>query len=499
MSYKNQIVRSSVIIGGSAFLNILIGLVRTKVVALVLGPVGVGLMGLLNNLIGAASNVAALGIGNVGVRQVANAAAQSDPKYLAAARRALFWGTLMLAVLGGIAFWIIKDLLAINVLKNAGFGRDVGWLAVGVGLNVVAGSQVALLNGMRRIADLAWISVLSALLASLLGIPVLIIWGDRGLVAYLLFSSAASVLVAYFYVANLPKINSGPTPLRMLIEQWSVLSHLGVAIMLTALTSSIAHLTVRSLIQTELGYAALGYFEAAWMISMTYVGFVLKAMGTDYYPTLTAIIHDHLAVRRLANEQAEVVLLLAGPVLLAMAGLAPWVIELLYSSQFEAAVAVLRWQVLGDVFKIASFPLAYIILAEGNGRKFMLVEMSVTAVFVVTVWVGLPFLGLKATGIAFLLMYMVHFFIVYFLAYKCIQFRWAAEVWRIFLLLLIATIVIVSISSINIIASGFIGVIFSIIFAVIALKRLSYLTQSEKNFFIITINKFSRMFGRVEK
>ena len=76
---------------------------------------------------------------------------------------------------------------------------------------------------------------------------------------------------------------------------------------------------------------------------MTYIGFVLQAMSVDYYPRLAAAIADHDAVNRMVNEQTEVALLLAGPVLLAMLGLAPWVIDVLYSPQFSEAAAILRW------------------------------------------------------------------------------------------------------------------------------------------------------------
>ena len=69
------------------------------------------------------------------------------------------------------------------------------------------------------------------------------------------------------------------------------------------------------MIQQKLSAESLGYFQAAWAISMTYIGFVLSAMGTDYYPRLTQTIHDRIKVNRLVNEQTEVAILLAGPVL----------------------------------------------------------------------------------------------------------------------------------------------------------------------------------------
>ncbi|MEO5623615.1 MAG: glycosyltransferase, partial [Dokdonella sp.] len=187
-------------------------------------------------------------------------------------------------------------------------------------------------------------------------------------------------------------------------------------------------LLVRTLVQRQLGVEALGHFQAAWAISMTYIGFVLTAMSTDYYPRLTAAIRDHAAVNRMVNEQTEIVLLLAGPVFVAMIGLAPWVIELLYSSRFAEAATILRWQVLGDILKVASWPLGFIILAAGDGRTFVLTESLSIATFAILTWLGLPILGIKATGIAFLGMYVVLLPVVYWIARSKTGFAWQRRV-----------------------------------------------------------------------
>ena len=68
-SYR-QILRSSSIIGGASVINIVVGLLRIKVAAVLFGPSGVGLIGLLTNLASTASAVAGLGFGNVGTRQI---------------------------------------------------------------------------------------------------------------------------------------------------------------------------------------------------------------------------------------------------------------------------------------------------------------------------------------------------------------------------------------------------------------------------------------------
>ena len=426
-SYK-QILRSSSIIGGASVIGILVGLLRTKVAAVVLGPGGVGLIGLLQALMATAATVSALGFGTVGTRQIAEAVGEDDAAAVTAARRALFWGTLGLASLGAFVFWCLRDMLAVRVLGNAQHGTAVGWLAIGVGLTVASGSQGALLNGLRRIGDMARISVSSALLSTIIGVISLWLWGERGVIVFVLAGPLASFVLGHWYVSRLSKIEGPHTPLPLLIEQWKILAQLGAAFMLAGSIMALGQLAVRVLIQQELGVEALGQFQAAWMISMTHIGFVLGAMSADYYPRLTAVIKNPTAANRLVNEQTEVALLLAGPVLIAMLGLAPWVIYLLYSREFTAAADVLRWQVLGDILKVASWPLGFVLLAAGAGRTFMLTELLAIAVFVALTWLGMPLLGIEASGIAFVGMYLAYLPLVFVLARVRTGFAWQPRV-----------------------------------------------------------------------
>ena len=482
-SYR-QILRSTSIIGGASVINILISLVRVKVAAVLLGPAGVGLIGMFSNLMATAANVASLGMGTVGTRQIAAANAQQDAQAVAVARRALFWGTLVMAVVGSLIFWLLRGVLATHVLADSALSNQVGWLALGVGLTLAAGSQGALLNGLRQIGDLARISVYTAVLATTLGVGALLLWSERGLLVYLLVTPVCSFLVGYLYVARLPKVQALPTPLRELTQQWIALARLGMAFMLAGLAVTVGQLAVRTLVQRQLGAEALGLFEASWVISMTYIGLVLRAMGTDYYPRLTSIIHDHVAVNKLVNEQTEVVLLLAGPLFLVMLGLAPWVIELLYSSKFTEAAAVLRWQILGDLFKVASFPLGYLILAAGDGKTFVVGDASATVVFVFFVWLGLPHLGLQATGIGFLMMYVVYLPLVYWLARRKTGFGWTSKViWK-FVLLLIASIGVGVAAEINLTVGAFFGVGLAVVYGLFALARLAHMANFSGHFLI---------------
>lgn len=472
-----QILRSSSIIGGASIINILIGLLRIKIVAVLLGPVGIGLIGLYGSIMSTVASVAGLGFGNAGTRQIAEAAGDNDAAAIAAVRRALFWGTGILAVLGGGVVWLARSFVAETVLGDASRAGDVGWLALGVSLTVASASQGALLNGLRRIGDLALISVIGALLSSVLGITVIVLWGVDGVIAYVVGGTLVGFFLSHYFVSKIERIKSPPTPFLVLSKQWGALAKLGFAFMVSGLLVTLGQFWVRILIQKELGTDALGQFQAAWGISMTYIGFVLAAMGADFYPRLTASIHDHTKANRLVNEQMEVALLIASPIFLIIISLAPWVVQLLYASSFGEAVSILRWQILGDILKIASWPIAFIILAAGDSRSFIITESIAISVFVAVVWLGLPVFGLNSTGMAVLAMYAVYLPIVWVLGKRRTGFSFSRANLLFVLTLFVAAFSIMLLAKVFPIGAAIFGFILAVANGLFSLWRLSEIAE----------------------
>lgn len=424
----HRILRSTSIIGGASFVNIAIGVLRTKVLAVLLGPTGMGLASLYTGLMGTASTVAIMGLGTVGTRQIAEAYSKDDARAAMVARRALLWGTMFLAVAGGMLVWSLRSVLAVHALGNASYSGAVGWLSIGVALSVAGASQGALIQGMRRIGDIARLNVFGSAISTALGIGLLWRWGKTGLVAYVLIVPLVSFILGHVYVSRLPKAGTDAVTLPELSREWKMLLRLGLAMVGAGLVGSLSQLWIRIDVARVLGARSLGQYQAAWTISMLYVTFVLSAMGTDYYPRLTGVIHDHKAARNLVNEQTEIATLLSAPVFIAMMAVAPWVIHLLYSASFTPAIEILRWQVLGDVLKVPSWPLGFLILAAGDGKTFFLTECAALLVLTGLITGLEPIMGLPITGIAYLAMYILYLPLVYWLARRRIGFHWSRSV-----------------------------------------------------------------------
>lgn len=458
-----QILRATSIIGGSSVANIGIGLLRLKAAALLLGPAGIGLIGLLQNLMAAGSTVAGLGFGTAGTRQIAEAGAEGKVA-VRSARQALLLGSAVLAFVGAVVFWLLRHQLAWTVVDHGTMAAEVGLVSLGVGLSVIAASQTALLTGLRRLGDVAMVTTVSAVLGSALALSMLLLFGARGIGWFVIAMPAASAVVGAVYVLRVPRPEAPPPAFHELTRQWRAMVRLGGSFAIASLLTLGSQLAVRVLVQRQLGVEALGLFQASWAIAMTYVAFVLQAMATDYYPRLTATISDSAVARRLVHDQTEVALCLGGPVLLAIMATAPWLIQLLYSSAFTGASELLRWQVLGDVAKLASWPVGFIPLAGGKGRAYLLTEVTGAATLVGCTWIALPLFGLEGAGMAYATCYVVYLLVVMLVARRTIAFAWTMRTCWLLVSLGAAAIVAMAVSSMWPLAGAAVGLLLAAAF-----------------------------------
>lgn len=467
-------------IGGAQSVNIVANILKMKVAAVLLGPAGVGLVGLYGNLIQTGAMVAGVGLGTVGARQTAITQAGGCATEQQRIRWALLGGGWILGALGALLFWLASGWIAGVLFVHRVSADSLRWLALGVALSVAGGTQAALLAGLRRVGDLARTNILAGAGGAVLGVLALLHYGMHGLIAMVIATPLVSWIVGHFYVVRSGVHGGGRPRATDVFREWATMLGLGSAFMVSGLATLIGQLAVRTLIQRKLGAGALGQFQAAWTIGMTYLSFILGAMGTDFFPRLSAAMKDPASAAQLVNEQTEVALYLCAPILLAMLGLAPWVIHLLYASNFDRAEGILRWQLLGDVLKVMSWPLGFVLVAAGAGKTFALCEWVSMAVFVLGVFFGLPFLGVTATGVSFLLLYVVYLPMVWWLGARRIGMHWNAQVLSQAALLMAFALSLDLVALWSEVAGAFLGLAMAVAMAIRAFVRLSGNLESER-------------------
>ena len=426
-----QILKSSAIIGGSSAVNIGLNIIRTKVMAILLGPAGFGLFGVYNAILDLVRSVGGMGINTSGVRQIAEADGTGDKVKLA---KTVI--TLRRVAFGCAAFGALLLVAFSKPISQFSFGdlNHVGMLmmlALAVVFLDISAGQAAVIQGLRRLGDLARMNIRGAIYGTILSIAIVFYFyqqgePERGIVPALVAVAAMTVLTSWWYARQV-KVE----PVRMTATEISTevsgLLKLGLVFMTTALMSMAVAYVVRIIVLRQLGESDAGYFSAAWQLGGIYVGFILSAMGTDFYPRLTAVAKDDTECNRLVNEQTEVGLLMAGPGVLGTLTFAPIVILLFYSDRFAPAVEILRWICLGMLLRVASWPMGFILGAKGLRKAIFFSELAVSLFQIGLAWLCVKRFGVDGAGIAFFGTYIVYGLMIFIIVRSVSGFTWSGE------------------------------------------------------------------------
>jgi antigen flippase len=427
VSSYSQIVRSSSIIGGAQGINYLVAMVRTKLVAVLLGPSGVGLVGLYVSATGLVGTVAGLGISSSGVREVAEAHGGGEAEYVARTVKTLrrvCWVT-------GILGWLLCAALAYPLSVYTFGSGERAWAVALLGATILIGSisggQSALIQGTRRIGDLARMGVLGAVAGTIVAVGLYAWLGQKGIVPVLIVTAAVNLGFSWWFARKIPVAPVSLTWMETLGNSKRLI-YIGVAFMYGAILASIVGLMIRSLIVKKYGLDYNGVYQAAWGISGMFAGFILNAMGADFYPRLTAVAHDNKQVNHLVNEQIEIGILLALPGLLGTLAFAPWLMRIFYTPKFLPGAELLPWFVLGIFGQVISWPVGFIQIAKGATRWLFVSATYSNALLIVLTIIFLRILGLPGTAIGFALLYPLHTVLLLYIARRLTSFRWSPGV-----------------------------------------------------------------------
>lgn len=383
-------------------------------------------MGLYSSIADMAYAIAGLGIQASGVRQIAEAVGSGDAERVARTATVLRRTSVVLGLLGALLLAGLALPVANFTFGDHSYAAGIVLLSASTLFRLLADGQIALIQGMRDIVSLARINVFGAFFSTVISIPLIYVLGTSGIVVSLVAVAAAALATSWWYGRKIRISVSAISTLNVRREV-SALLKLGAIFMISGFLTLGAAYAVRIIVLKAEGIAAAGLYQAAWTLGGLYAGFILQAMGTDFYPRLTAIAKNNAECNRLVNEQAEISILLAGPGLIATLTAAPLVVRVLYSPEFYDAVDLVRWICLGMMLRIISWPMGFIVLAKGAKAAFFWAEVAATTAHIGLAWLLVEAFGTVGAGAAFFGLYIWHSLLIYIIVRRLSGFRWSDQ------------------------------------------------------------------------
>lgn len=422
-----SIFRATAILSAGSMITVVVGMVTAKVLVLVLQPVGYGYYGLLQSFVGVTTLFAGLGMATGWVRLGARAATQNDHAVLAGLRSGAW---LLFAGLSGITLLVLtifRTALSRLALGNSDHGWTIVLMAFAILFTVAGNIQMGTLNAYHRVGALAKYAVANTIGSGLLTIGAVLIWHAQGIVPAVVAGGVVGWVASGYYLRREIKVvHVRPSRKETLQSAWA-LARFGGPFCLSMAVGTGVQLALPMVVVHLLNPASVGYYKAASAISVGYLGFLVAAMGQDYYPRISAVAHQPGALVKLINEQHRLVMLIGVPIILGMLAIVPVFIPIVYSRKFMPAAAILEWQLIGDIFKFSAWTMSWAVLARCKSYVYFITESIGGATMVVFTWLGVRWFGLAGLGISFLASYIIYYLVVWSVVRREVPLVWTAS------------------------------------------------------------------------
>lgn len=429
-SYR-QIMKATSLFGGVQAFQIVISVVRSKFVAVLLGPAGMGIVGLLTATTGLVAGLTNFGLGTSAVKNISEANATNDSERVSTVITVLRRLVRITGLLGTLITLVFSPLLSQFTFGNKEYTLAFVWISITLLINQLSTGELVLLQGLRRLQRLAKANVYGSLVGLLITIPLYYRFGVKGIVPVIIITAFATLFFTWFFTRDIELKKNNISRATTMVEGKNMLV-MGFMISLSGLISLLVAYIIRIFINRTGDVADVGFYAAGFTIINTYVGMVFTAMGTDYYPRLSLVATDNEKCKEHINQQSEIAILVLAPILVGFLVFINWAVILLYSTQFLTITGMVYWATLGVFFKALSWAIAFVFLAKGAGRLFFWNELGSSIHGLAFNMLGYHLAGLTGLGISFLANYLVYFIQVYVIAKIKFSFSFHKSLIRIF-------------------------------------------------------------------
>jgi O-antigen/teichoic acid export membrane protein len=419
-----QILKSTGIVGGSQIVNILITIIRTKIVAILLGPIGVGYIGIFQSILDLVRQASGFGINFSGVKDVAESNATNDIIKISTTITILRRWAFYTGILGTFLTIVFCVPLSEYSFGDNTHAKSISIIAISVLIISVNSGQIALLQGLRKISLMAKATIYGSILGTIIIVPLYYFKGIEGIVPGIVFISLGGLLLSWWFTRDI-KLEKIQLSISDTFSGGIKMARLGFFITINGIIATLVLYVVRAFLIKKMNIDAVGSFHACWMITTLYLGTVLNAMITDFFPRLSEVNKDNVVSNRLINEQVEIALLVASPLIIGIIVFADLIITILYSSAFSLAIPVLQWLIAGSYLTIITFPLGVLFLARSKGGYGFITESIWNVVFLTSLYFGWDYYGFMTIGYSYVLAGVIRGFLGYYFVYKLSNFKYS--------------------------------------------------------------------------
>lgn len=391
------------IFSGVQVVYILCSIVRTKLVAIWLGPAGVGLFGIYNSVIETAGTLTQMGTGTGVIRALAKSPRQHLPLLVAVTRR---WAW-ALGLAGALLTIVLSPLLSEFTFGDSNHTLGFIFLSITILLMSLSNNEAAVFQGMKRYATLAKSSVAGAVAGLIISIPMYYFWGMDSIIPSLIAYAVVTWICRGLYRQRVERPDHTPG-VKETFNMGKEFALLGLFITISTFASNAIAYIFMSYLNRTGGTETAGLYQAGFTLVNRYTGLILGAVGMEYLPRLSEVSSSRRRTEMFVSHETTLLILIMFPVVTLFIAADELIVRFLYNHTFLTILPFITWAIVGTILRAWSWCLAFTILARGDGLCYLVTELLSTIVAITLNILFYNAYGIIGLGYAYTLWYLFY-------------------------------------------------------------------------------------------
>ena len=431
-SYHHMLKTTS-LFGGVQFLTIVIAIIRTKLIAVFIGPAGMGIIALLNSAIGIIGSLSGLGIETSGVKHISAEYKNEDLNTVSVTVSVIRKVAFATGSIGCVLMLLFSNWLSLITFGNSDQMYSFMLLSLVLFFRQLTVSELAILQGLRKMRFLAKANLYGNISGLLVSVPLYYFYGIDAIVPTIIGISVAALLFSFYYSKKV-KIERKSITKAQLFTEGKRIVKLGFMLTVSGLLTLVTAYLIQIYVGKQGGLEQVGFYNAGFTLLNSYVGIIFTVMSTDYFPRLASICDHNEAVRTSVTQQSFLSILIITPIIILFLTLVPLIVKVIFTPEFVTIIPMVCFGILAMLFRAVSWSMGYILIAKGDSKIFLKTAIGFNALSLLLNVMGYYCYGLEGLGFSFLLYYMIHFFGLKIITYKRYGFYFDSDFYQIYLI-----------------------------------------------------------------
>lgn len=392
----NHILKYIGVFGSVEALKILANVSRGKITAFFLGPLGVGLLAIYQNIQDVIQSCTNYGLEIASIQQLSEIDTDIKTDEAAVMAKVIRTWSMAVAFLSALICVVVSLLFGVLFFTDGESHHEIILLTPAAFLAPITAGECAILKGLHKLKRVATVELLGAIGTV---ICAFLVYGSLGvsgiLLAMDLFVAVEASVHLYFCTRILP-YRLGFFSVDVWKRGISLLKF-GIPYAVSAVTGAITTAVIYNIISST---HDVGIYKTGYALMIYYLGVVFSSNATDYFPRLTSACHDMSLKNEIVNRQIQVSLTITTPLVMAFLLAQPIIIPVLYTCEFMPIATICVMAGLFQLHRSVTLPLEYVSLAHGRSVVFFFLESCYKVILIVSTYFLYDVFGLLGVGLA---------------------------------------------------------------------------------------------------